>query len=178
MDNSTKWLLGGLVAAAVLWALSRTQQGQDIVTAVADSVGGAIRGIRNNNPINVEKGDPWDGLAPPEQQTDPRFAVFVDMPHGIRAAAKTMLTYQGYGLNTVHGIIDRWNPKADGQPANYIPDVSAYLGVQPDDPIDVRDSNTMFGLLRGMMREEIGATAALLVSDADVWSGIQLAGVA
>ena len=174
--DQTLLLLLGL--AAVLYLYSRTDQGQQVTADIADAVGGALRGIRNNNPINVEKGQPWDGLAPADQQTDPRFAVFVDMPHGIRAAAKVMLTYRGYGLNTVHKIIDRWNPKADGQPPNYIPDVSDYMGVGPDDPIDVRDPNTMFALLRGMAREEVGKAGALLVSDADVWAGLQLAGVA
>jgi len=52
------------------------------------------------------------------------------------------------------------------------------MGVGPDDPIDVRDPNTMFALLRGMAREEVGKAGALLVSDADVWAGLQLAGVA
>lgn len=167
-----------MAAAVALFLYSRTEEGQQVTDNIADAVGGAIRGIRNNNPVNVEKGQPWDGLAPPEDQTDPRFAVFVDMPHGIRAAAKVMLTYRGYGINTVDGIIDRWNPVADGQPPEYKPNVAAYLGVREDEPIDVRDPNTMFGLLRGMMKQEIGSAAALLVSDSDVWAGIQLAGVA
>jgi len=33
------------------------------------------RGIRNHNPGNIEKGDPWQGLAA-DQSGDPRFAVF------------------------------------------------------------------------------------------------------
>jgi len=177
-SGRTAWLLAALGVAVVAFVYSRTNQGQNVVAGISDAVGSAIRGIRNNNPLNVEKGQPWEGLAPADQQTDPRFAVFVDMPHGIRAAARTMLTYRGYGLNTVHEIIDRWNPKVDRQPPKYIPNVSAYMGVRPDDPIDVRDPNTMFALLRGMMPEEVGGAAALLVSDADVWAGIQLAGVA
>jgi len=172
------WLWGALGAALALYLYSRTDQGQQVTANIADAVGGAIRGIRNNNPLNIEKGQAWEGLAPAQDQTDSRFAVFVDMPHGVRAGAKTMLTYQGYGLRTVHGIIDRWNPKSDGQPPNYIPDLAAYMGVGPDDPINVRDPNTMFALLRGMIRQEVGAAAALLVSDADVWAGLQLAGVA
>ena len=43
------------------------------------------RGIRNNNPLNIERSkSKWQGLA--EHQRDPRFAQFKSMTWGIRAA--------------------------------------------------------------------------------------------
>lgn len=170
-------LLLALGAAGLLWVLSRTRQGQAALASATDALMSSVRGLRLNNPINVERGDPWDGLAP--DQPDPRFVKFVSFPYGIRAAARTMLTYRSaYGINTVRKIIDRWNPKADGQPPTYTPNVAAAIGIPADATIDVRSRVTMFAVLRAMMREEIGAAAALLVSDEDVHAGITLAGIA
>ena len=47
------------------------------------------RGIRNNNPLNIEAGENWQGL----KGTDGRFAIFETAEHGIRAAARILRTY-------------------------------------------------------------------------------------
>lgn len=172
--------LAALAIAAALFLLSRTRQGQLAVAGATDAVMSAITGIRLNNPLNIERGDPWDGLAP--DQPDARFAKFVSMPYGIRAALRTFITYRNkYGINTVGALIDRWNPKSDGQPETYIPHVARDLGVAPGyeykTTIDVTSRPVAFALLRSMMKMEIGSAAALLVSDADVQAGITLAGV-
>jgi len=41
------------------------------------------RDVRNFNPGNIELRDPWQGLAPQNQQTDGRFAVFTKPVWGI-----------------------------------------------------------------------------------------------
>lgn len=168
------WALG---LAALLFVLSRTQRGQATLAGATDSIMSSIIGLRLNNPLNVERGDPWAGLAP--DQPDTRFAKFISMPYGIRAAAKTLQTYRSaYGIVSVRAIIDRWNPKKDGQPPEYIPNVATALGVHMDASLDVRHRATAFTLIRAMIRQEIGAAAALAVSDADVHAGLTLAGVA
>ena len=66
------------------------------------------RGIRNHNPGNLEKGDPWQGLAD-DQSADPRFAVFEAPEWGIRAIARLLITYRDkHGVNTVNGVVNRW----------------------------------------------------------------------
>jgi hypothetical protein len=165
-----------LALAVALFLLSRTRQGQAVVAGATDSVMSSIRGVRLNNPLNIELGDPWQGLAP--DQPDPRFAKFIGPEYGIRAAARVLMTYRGYGVNTIRKIIDRWNPIADGQPLHYVPQVSAALGLDQNAVIDVRDRATAFALLRAMMREEIGAAGAALVSDDTVHEGLTLAGIA
>lgn len=168
------WALG---SALLLFVFSRTKQGGAAIASATDSLMSSIRGLRLNNPLNVERGEQWQGLSP--EQPDPRFANFVSMPYGIRAAAKILLTYRSaYGINTVNGIIDRWNPIADGQPASYKPNVVDRLGIGGNVTIDVRARSTAFALIRAMMPEEIGTAAALLVSDADVHAGLTLAGIA
>lgn len=177
MAQAAKKYWVALGVALVLFVLSRTDQGRAIVMSATDAIGGAVLGLQLNNPLNVERGASWQGLA--ADQPHARFAKFVSMPYGIRAAARILLTYRSaYGLTTVPGIINRWNPVSDGQPATYVPNVLAALGVTEKTPIDVRQRATAFALVRAMIRQEIGAAAAVLVSDADVSEGLRLAGIA
>ena len=102
-----------------------------------------VRGIRNNNPGNLKHSDDqWLGLRP--VQTDPTFFQFQSAEYGIRAMARTLLTYQRrHGLDTVQDIIMRWAPKRNekGEIENdtlaYIKSVAQRMGVNPDDRISV-----------------------------------------
>jgi len=177
MKRPSPVLLVTLAAAALLWLLSRTQKGQAVVAEVADAVASGVLGYRLNNPLNVERGQDWQGLAP--DQWHARFAHFVSMPYGIRAWHKIMQTYsKSYGVRSVAAIVNRYNPKVDGQPGTYIPTVAAAVGVSADASFDVMSPALAFKLCRAMIRVEIGAPAALLVSDDDVRQGLRLAGVA
>ena len=61
------------------------------------------RGLRNNNPLNIEKTKgrtPWQGEIVPSK--DNRFAQFTTMAYGYRAAFKLLNNYQrNYGLVVV-----------------------------------------------------------------------------
>lgn len=95
------------------------------------------RGIRNNNPGNLENnGIDWLGLA--DSQTDPRFYRFSKPVYGIRAMARTLKTYyEKYGINTVEGIINRWAPSFENNTSAYASHVAHKLGVSVDDEIIV-----------------------------------------
>lgn len=133
------------------------------------SGGGAVvyektRGIRNNNPGNIKKGQGFVGEL---ISNDSTFAQFDTMAHGVRAIAKILLNYQSlHNLHTVHGIITRWS--ATDQEA-YVQNVSDALGVGPDDYISVADY--LFPLIRAIIKQENGL-AGELVSDADIETGI------
>tara|TARA_R110001599_G_scaffold287356_2_gene489915 strand:+ start:9600 stop:10061 length:462 start_codon:yes stop_codon:yes gene_type:complete len=90
------------------------------------------RGIRNNNPGNLENnGIDWVGLS--STQTDSRFYQFSDPKYGIRALARTLKTYESsYGINTVEGIINRWAPPHENNTNSYIDHVASVLGVRRD----------------------------------------------
>jgi hypothetical protein len=111
------------------------------------------RGIRNNNPGNIELGQSrWQGEVP---GNDPRFATFDSPEAGIRAMGKNLLTYRNeYGIDTVEGIVSRWaNPKENGQinTDRYIAAVAKALGVKPDERIDVSDAAVMDKTIRTMI---------------------------
>ncbi len=88
------------------------------------------RGIRNNNPGNIEdNGTKWRGRV----GDDGRFVIFDTPENGIRALARTLKTYhKKYGLTTVRGIINRWAPAVENDTNSYIEHVAGSLGVLPD----------------------------------------------
>lgn len=111
------------------------------------------RGIRNNNPGNIEQGENWEGLD--LQGTDSRFATFKTPEHGVRAMARTLTTYQNkHGLDTVSGIINRWAPGSENNTESYIRSVAGKLGVDPDETLDVQA--VMPELIKAIIRHENG----------------------
>jgi len=98
------------------------------------------RGIRNNNPGNLENnGIDWKGLS--LVQGDKRFYQFAKPEYGIRALARVLKTYERkYGINTVKGIIDRWAPPHENNTESYIKHVAQVLGVRPNEPFAVTEN--------------------------------------
>ena len=77
------------------------------------------RGYRNNNPLNIRKGQAWLGLS--KTQTDQSFAQFVDMVYGYRAAFIIMAkTYRGRGIRTIADIIRTFAPSTENNTEAYI----------------------------------------------------------
>lgn len=88
------------------------------------------RGIRNNNPLNIEKGQKWRGLR--DFPTDERFAEFQTMALGFRAAQRIMMTYYvNHECRTLNKIIRRWAPPSENNTKAYIDFVSKKTGIQP-----------------------------------------------
>lgn len=97
--------------------------------------GNTPRGLRNNNPLNIEAGD-FTQNQPGYTGSDGRFAQFASMDHGISAANSLLDTYQNkYGLNTVGGIINRWAPPGENDSRGYAASVAGRMGISPDQPL-------------------------------------------
>ncbi|MGL5156229.1 MAG: hypothetical protein ACRC9G_08020, partial [Aeromonas veronii] len=84
------------------------------------------RGIRRNNPGNIEWGSPWQGLAKPEDYPADRFAAFISPVWGIRAIAITLITYQdkrkandGSRIDSVREVVERWAPSFENNTQAY-----------------------------------------------------------
>lgn len=145
-----------------------------MTAAVANTVGSAVRGIRNNNPGNIRRGQKWQGLAP--VQTDSAFDQFVSMEYGCRALCKVLQTYRdAYGLNTVRKIIGRFAPPVENNTGAYVSAVASYMGVTPDQTLDLRTESRMAALMRGIIRHEVGIVASALVSQSALLAGIRMA---
>lgn len=139
------------------------------------------RGIRNNNPGNIEHGANWQGLAPADQQWDERFCTFSAPKYGIRAIARILITYydhrvaaDGSRIDTVQEIVDRWAPPVENNSAAYGQHLRDALGVERGQIINVHDYDTMKTLVETIILHENGVQP---YTDAQITQGLVLAGV-
>lgn len=130
----------------------------------------APRGVRNNNPGNIEAGSAnWQG----QTGSDGRFATFETPELGIRALARNLLTYQErHGLDTVQAIIHRWAPPGENDTGAYVGAVARAVGVGPTDRLNLRDPQTLQNLAGAIIRHENGQNP---YPDATVRAGVDLA---
>lgn len=115
-----------------------------------------VRGVRNNNPGNLEYSEQgWDGELTP----DGKFSRFDTPEHGIRALAKNMRTYQNkHDLNTVAQMISKFAPPEDhNDTPTYIKAVAGMMGVDPNQHIDTSDADTLTKLVNGIITVENGS---------------------
>jgi len=112
----------------------------------------SIRGYRNRNPMNIEKGADWEGLAS-DQSQDSRFARFTDPRYGIRAGARILTNYAKRGVNTIDEIISTWAPSTENNTAAYVRSVSQRSGLAPHAPIG---PNEYPALISAIIHHELG----------------------
>lgn len=140
------------------------------------------RGIRNNNPGNIDRqpGVRWQGMAA-DQSRDSRFVVFKSPEWGIRAIARVLITYQdrrqardGSRIDTIQDIIDRWAPHSENHTGAYARHVARLTGIGIDDTLDVYDYATMHALVLAIITHENGMQpyAPFMIA-----RGLELAGI-
>ena len=118
------------------------------------------RGIRNNNPLNIRKGNNWQGERQP--QTDVEFEEFESMQYGVRAAFKILKNYlTGYGgkrpkCNTIEKIVKRWAPETENATQSYINSVCRTTGLNRYEVIRFEDRKKMVAIVDAMIRVECG----------------------
>ena len=95
----------------------------------ASLLSGYPRGIRNNNPGNIELTQSlWKGEIPQLQNTDGRFKQFYSYTYGVRAAIINLRSYFKKGICTPRQIISRWAPPLENNTEGYIRFVAEYIG--------------------------------------------------
>lgn len=136
--------------------------------------GRAPRGIRNHNPGNIRRSsDPWQGLA--ERQGDMEFFTFKSPVYGIRALARTLITYQDkHGLRTIRQIIGRWAPPVENNTNAYVRAVSEATDLDADQILDLHNFDYLFPLTKAIIKHENGQQP---YTDAQITKALVLAGV-
>ncbi|NCC04320.1 MAG: structural protein P5 [Proteobacteria bacterium] len=133
------------------------------------------RGIRNNNPGNLRRSkDPWQGLA--ENQMDEDFFVFKTPIYGIRALARTLISYQDeHGLRTIGKIINRWAPNNENDTAAYISFATEDTGFAADQPLDMHNYDNLKPIVLAIIKHENGQQpyTAAQVDKALVLAGVE-----
>ncbi|EOC2490504.1 transglycosylase [Escherichia coli] len=126
------------------------------------------RNYRNNNLGNlVFANQEGAALEAPNAKGEQRFARFNTPEEGIRALANQVSSYYngtsaaaGYQkLQTVSSIISKWAPPKENNTNQYIDNVSKYLGVSPNEKIDVSNPEVMTQLVRAIATKEGGNPA-------------------
>lgn len=137
----------------------------------------APRGIRNNNPGNIDYNErnPWQGLDK-QKPSDGRFCRFMGPEWGIRAIAKVIRNYAkrdgtpgvgGKGIDTVQEIINRWAPPVENNTGAYVSQVAKVVGVSPTEPLNLGDDLIMAKLVTAIIWHENGVQpypAALILA--------------
>lgn len=113
------------------------------------------RGIRNNNPGNLEGDQGFQGF---KAQDDKGYAQFNTPQDGLRAMAINLRNQQDlHGINTVEGIVTKYAPPSENNTAAYISTVAQQMGVGPQDKLDLHDPMTLAKLQTAMIKQENGA---------------------
>jgi hypothetical protein len=124
-------------------------------------------GYVNHNPGNIRWNthDKWQGLAPnpryvPEwDKSGIGFFRFTAPEWGIRAVAKTLLTYRSkYGDDTLQELFSRYAPTGDhaNDPHKYAVFVADQIGADIDEAVDLSDRAVMRALLSAIFKMETG----------------------
>mgnify|MGYP003500116271 FL=1 len=118
------------------------------------------RGIRNNNPLNIRKGNDWKGEC--SEQKDKAFEEFTSMEFGIRAGFIILRKYiTGYNgltqkFNTIEKMISRWAPAIENNTAAYISQVSKMTGIPATLKISFAQRRFMVAIVDAMIYVECG----------------------
>ncbi len=94
-----------------------------------------IRGIRNNNPLNLRlnKRNGWLGQVGSDEAAFCRFSA---MCFGFRAAFITLQTYHDkHQCRTLRQYITRWAPPQENPTQAYVDTVAQWAEVEPDTPL-------------------------------------------
>lgn len=117
---------------------------------------GAARGVRNNNPLNMN----FAKQRGARKESGGAFAVYNSAYEGLQGNVRQLMMYfngtsDAAGrkkLQTISEIVSLWAPKNHGKndPAAYAKRVSDEMGVGINDKLDLNDTEVMYALIRAM----------------------------
>ncbi|KLP86847.1 hypothetical protein [Enterobacter asburiae] len=135
-----------------------------------DGYKSAPRGIRNNNPGNLNY--VGQAGATMEGGEGGRFAVFESMQHGVAALYKQLQLYFKRGINTLSSIVKTYAPASDNNNVDaYISALTKATGKGANEVLDSGDTATIARLMKGIVDHENGKG---YISSSDIMGGIQL----
>jgi hypothetical protein len=144
--------------------------GQDDAVEQRAQSSNAPRGIRNNNPGNLNYAK--QSGATKESGPNGRFAVFNSMTEGVSALYKQIQLYFQRGTDTISEIVNKYAPASDNNNVMaYINSLVKATGKGAHESLASSDMSTIFSLLKGIISHENGKG---YVSDDEIMRGIQV----
>lgn len=171
-SSNIAWGITLLAAGGIYWMLRRKQNSTPTLLEHPEynmkENKRLPRGYRNNNPLNIIYDANGDGKADNNWKgqtgVEPggRFAQFVDLAHGYRAAFVLLRGpgYIGKGFNTIEKIITKFAPPEENDTAGYIESVSRMTGIPKDHVISRNDKDTLTSIVYAMSIIENGTKEA------------------
>ena len=102
-----------------------------------------VRGIRNNNPLNIIKSPNQIWLGQTHIDNEKKFCQFSTMAYGLRAAIKLLRTYYTkHRCTTIRKIICRWAPETENQVTAYIKTVCSLTHLDADQQLPPMKAET------------------------------------
>ena len=146
-----QWIILIIIIGAIIYVVSTSNK--VVLSGIINGVTSGIRGIRNNNPGNVESpAGTWQG----QTGNDGVYSVFDTPVNGIKALGITAIHYQTEdGIQSLTDFGNRWAPASDnnGQ-SNYGTNLASQIGVDPDQYFDVQ--NNLIAVVNAIIINENG----------------------
>lgn len=119
--------------------------------------GNQPRGIRNNNPGNIEYGNFARQQGSGGAESAGRFATFNTPQEGLNALAALLRSYGNRGIDSVRAIISKYAPSSDNNNTQaYIGNVAKKLGVDPTQHLNLNDPEILKGMVNAVIQVENG----------------------
>ena len=129
--------------------------GMSLNTTPFTGVNPNARGMRNNNPGNLEANS-WTAKLPGYRGSDGRFAIFDTLANGAAALDNNLQNYAQKGINTPLGVANRWAPPGENNSTSYGSQIAKGLGVAPDARIDLTDPSIRARIAQSIAMVENG----------------------
>lgn len=127
------------------------------VAVVALLTASGIRGIRNNNWLNI-KFDPDNDFIGQTGYDSKGFARFSHPIYSLRAGFRLLNTYKQKGIDTIESIITRFAPSTENPTTEYIKTVSKLTGISPSSTITAFEWPRV---LQAMVKVEVGKSVPI-----------------
>ncbi|WGL93785.1 structural protein [Arsenophonus nasoniae] len=117
------------------------------------------RGIRNNNPGNIDynPSNNWCGQLEHDPAIESRFCRFASAEYGIRAIMCLLRTYQRkYHCDSVFALINRYASDIENDTSSYVKSVCNALSVNSNEKISTDDKKTLITMTKAIIQHENG----------------------
>jgi len=130
----------------------------DALKSVAPTPGDSSqpRGIRNNNPGNINYGEFARSQGSTGAEAAGRFAVFQTAQDGLNALGALLRSYAARGIDTIRSIISKYAPAGENNTEGYIANVAKRLGFGSDAHLNLSDPRLLAGLEQAIVQFENG----------------------
>lgn len=112
------------------------------------------RGVRNNNPGNIEYGPFTRAHGATGREPEGRFARFATAQDGLNALADKLRDYMGHGRDSVKSIMEKYAPPGENDTEKYVAFLAKRIGVDPNAHLDPNNLQQLTGMMDGIVRYE------------------------